>query len=53
MKAGTEIYSKELGRATEGESKRGRSNNMSKGVKTMMVIPTERADLSWSSLALD
>ena len=46
MEADTEIYNKALGRATGDQSKRGRSDNMSKGVKTMMGIPTETADLS-------
>ena len=53
MEVDTEIYNKALGQTTRDQPKRGRINNMSKGVKTTMVIPTERANLSWSSLALD
>ena len=47
MEADTEIYSKALGRATWDQSKREReSDDMSKEVKTMTVIPTETTDLS-------
>ena len=46
MEADIEIYSKALGRPTVDQSKRGRADKMSKWVKTMMVIPTETADLS-------
>ena len=42
----TELYTEALGRTTGDQSKRGRNDNMSKGVKTMMVIPTETADQS-------
>ena len=34
------------GRAPRVQSKRGRSDSMSKGVKTMMVMPIETPDLS-------
>ena len=46
LEADTEIYSEALGGAPRDQSERGRSDNISKGVKTMMVILTERADLS-------
>ena len=46
VEADAEVYSKTLGQATRDQCKRGKSNNMSKRVKTMMAIPTETADLS-------
>ena len=45
MEADTDIYSEVLAELPE-ICQRGRSDNMSKGVKTMMVTPTETADLS-------
>ena len=41
----TEIYSEALGQAIGDHSKRWRSDNVSKGFKTM-VIPTDTADLN-------
>ena len=46
MEADTEIHSEALGHASRDQFKRGRSDNMSKRVKIMMVIPTETVDLS-------
>ena len=46
MKADTEMDREALGQAPRDQFKRGRSDNMSKGVKTMMGTPTETADLS-------
>ena len=46
MEADTEIYRETLGQAYRDHSKRGGSDNMSKRVKTMMVIPLETAELS-------
>ena len=43
MEAGTEIYSKALGRATKDESKKGRSGNMREGVKIIMVDTLENS----------
>ena len=45
LEGDTEIYCKRLGRVPGDQSKRGRNNNMSKGVKPMMMILIVKADL--------
>ena len=46
MEADTVIDSKALGLASEDQFMRGRNDNVSKGVWSMMLIPSGRADLS-------
>lgn len=46
MEVNTEIYCETLDQATRNQSEKGRRDNMSMGVKTMMAISTETTDLS-------
>ena len=46
IEANTESYSEALGLASEYQSMRGRSDNMSKAVLSVILIPTKADDLS-------